>query len=235
VRRSIVLALVLVGCRTIAPEGRERQEVFERSVPVRLRYLVQLPQQVDTSSRWPLILFLHGAGERGDDLEKLKRHGPPKIAAADPTFPFIVVSPLCPEGGWWESAELAPLLDEVVARYPVDPDRVYLTGLSMGGFGAFDLAARVPDRFAAIAPMAGGGNPVLARRLKGVPVWVFHGEEDKTVPIRLDEQMVEALEAAGAEVRFTRYAGKGHTAWIEAYADPELYRWFLAHALHRGP
>jgi predicted peptidase len=212
-------------------EGRERHERFDGAVPLQRRYLVQLPAQLETSARWPLILFLHGAGERGDDLEKVKRHGPPKIAAADPAFPFIVASPLCPEGGWWDAAEILPILDEVVAHYPVDPERIYLTGISMGGFGAFDLAERYPGRFAAVAPMAGGGNPMLARRLKEVPVWVFHGEDDKTVPIHLDEEMVDALRAAGGDVRFTRYPGKGHTAWNEAYADPELYRWLLAHTM----
>jgi predicted peptidase len=124
------------------------------------------------------------------------------------------------------------LLDRILADYRVDPDRVYLTGLSMGGFGTWDWACQHADRFAAIAPMCGGGNAGLAHRLKNLPVWVFHGEADPVVPIVKSQEMVDALKKAGADVRFTHYPGVGHDCWTQSYNNPDLYTWFLSH--HRG-
>lgn len=204
---------------------------------VRLAYWLHLPQGYGAGGRrWPLILFLHGMGERGDQLELVKRHGIPKIAEEWSDFPFIAVSPQCPADSIWSLQQdaLLALLDEILGHYAADPARVYLTGLSMGGYGTWELASAHPERFAAIAPICGGGSPFLgfpARvcALKDVPVWAFHGAKDTVVPLDESAKMVEALRAFGGNVRFTVYPEAGHDAWTETYANPELYAWFLSH------
>lgn len=198
---------------------------------VRLEYLLALPEGYGSDKKWPLILFLHGAGERGGDLELVKKHGIPRIVEQKEDFPFIAVSPQCPRWSWWtaETEALDALLDEIVSRYAVDTDRVYLTGLSMGGYGTWHLATAYPERFAAIAPICGGGDPEKACVLKDIPVWVFHGAEDKTVPPEQSRRMVKALENCEADVRFTIYPEAGHDSWTETYNNPELYEWFLKH------
>ncbi len=200
-----------------------------------LRHLVYLPSDYDKSAdkRWPTILFLHGKGERGDNLNLLQEAGLLSRlqydAAFRKTFPFIVIAPQCPEGEWWSSYELARLLDESEARYRVDPDRLYVTGMSMGGYGTWALANEFPDRFAAIAPICGGGDPDEAVRLSRIPVWTFHGAKDSTVPFWESDRMVKALQALGAEVKFTVYPDTGHDAWSAAYATNDLYTWLLGH------
>ena len=147
----------------VAP-GRQEAQKLDRSIKVTLGYLLYLPKDYAQKDSWPLMLFLHGAGERGNDLQRVKLHGPPKLIAADKEFPFIVVSPQCPKDRWWEPFELTALLDEIVERHKVDQDRIYVTGLSMGGFGTWSLAAYTPDRFAALVPICGGGEAYAAKR-----------------------------------------------------------------------
>ena len=197
---------------------------------VNTRFLVDLPAGYadDPAKRWPLVLFLHGAGERGDDLSKVRIHGPPKRAAAGQAFPFILLSPQCPNGTWWSVPELADLLDRVQAEYRVDPDRVTCTGLSMGGFGTWALACEFPGRFAAIAPVCGGGDPRDVQRLLGIPAWVFHGGKDGVVPLALSEDMVAALRALGAKPGLTVYPEAGHDSWTATYDNPAFYDWLLA-------
>lgn len=178
-----------------------------------------------------MILFLHGSGERGSNLDWVKRHGVARIVEEQPDFPFIAVSPQCPKGQYWSVELLMALLAEVMQSQPVDPKRVYLTGLSMGGYGAWRLAAAHPDRFAAIAPVCGRGDPSQADRLKQTPVWVFHGALDDVVPLQQSEVMVEALKACGGNVRFTVYPNAGHDSWTPTYRNPALYDWFLQHSL----
>lgn len=208
---------------------------------VRAKYLLYLPERHAASrKRWPLILFLHGAGERGDDLRKVEVHGPPKLVAGGKKFPFVVVSPQCPDNDWWSSAlqidVLNALLDDVVSRYRVDQERIYITGLSMGGFGTWGLAAAHPGRFAAIAPICGGGNPADAARIARLPAWVFHGAKDDVVPLKKAEEMVAALETAGGNVKFTVYPDAGHDSWTATYDNPDLYDWFLQHTCAgKGP
>ncbi len=184
--------------------------------------------------RWPLILFLHGAGQRGDNLDLLKEHGIPKILDRNPDFPFIVVSPQCPADGWWSTDVPSALLDEIVRKYRVDEDRVYVTGLSMGGFGTWLLALEYPHRFAAIAPICGGGNPLIAHRIKHLPVWAFHGAKDKVVPLAKTKEMVEALRKCGGNVKLTIYPDAEHDAWTRTYENPILYQWFLKHRRARS-
>jgi len=199
-----------------------------------LGYWIYLPAdyEVDAEQRWPLLIYLHGIGERGETLAQVKRHGIPKILLQQPDFPFIAVSPQCPDGTVWpqQIPALTALLDDIVAIYAVDPARIYLTGNSMGGFGTWALATVHPERFAAIAPICGGGDPEQACALTDVPVWAFHGDADPVVDIAFSRQMVEALEACGADdVRFTVYEGVGHDAWTRTYESPTLYEWFLQH------
>lgn len=204
----------------------EHSVAYLKEVPT--DHLLYLPGGYgDTEEEWPLILFLHGSGERGEDLEKVKLHGLPAELEKGRSLPAIVVSPQCPLETRWDVKALKLLLDDLLRRYRVDPDRVYLTGLSMGGFGTWALAAAYPDYFAALAPVCGGGDPETAKAMRHIPQWVFHGVDDEVVPIRRSEEMVEALEAAGAEVRFTRYPDVGHDSWTATYAKPELYEWLL--------
>jgi predicted peptidase len=219
---------------------------FKRRVTrtVGLRYLLSLPEGYgrDEGKRWPLILFLHGAGERGDDLEQVKKHGVPRVVEEGTIkeFPFIAVAPQCPAEKRWASVEgllaLSALLDEVEGGHRVDAERVYLTGLSMGGFGTFALAGYEPERFAAIAPVCGGGDRTAARAIAtaGIPTWVFHGAKDETVPLRSSAEMVESMARFGGSPRFTVYPDAKHDSWTETYNNPELYHWLLSHRLtHR--
>jgi predicted peptidase len=212
-------------------QAGQQARVLEKQITVRLNYLLFLPEGYSAAGekKWPLMLFLHGAGERGSDINKVKAHGPPKIVEKRKDFPFIVISPQCPANSWWRPYELAALLDEIEGKYNVDKDRIYLTGLSMGGYGTWDLVSQYPQRFAAIAPICGGGNPAQARRLKDVPIWVFHGDADRVVPVALSDGMVEALKKAGADVKYTRYEGIDHDSWTKTYANEELYQWMLSH------
>jgi hypothetical protein len=180
------------------------------------------------------MLFLHGSGERGTNLAKVAVHGPPKIVKAKRDFPFILVSPQCPAGSIWSDEAVLALLDEIQEKYRVDLDRVYLTGLSMGGYGTWSLGMKYPDRFAAIAPICGGGSilDVLlvpagkAGALKRLPVWAFHGAKDNVVPLEQSEDMINALKKAGNQnTKLTVYPEAGHDSWTEAYNSQELYDW----------
>jgi predicted peptidase len=219
-----------------AAQPGQHAAVFQQQKTIKFDYLLSLPPDYNDKAdqKWPLIFFLHGSGESGSDVNQVKKHGPPKIIENTPrssvATQFIVVSPQCPDAGrGWKPEDLILLLDDVQAKYRVDPDRVYLTGLSMGGFGTWDLATAYPDRFAAIAPMCGGGNPARANRLRKLPIWIFHGGADPTVPVRLSEDMAEALKKLNADVTFTKYPGVGHDCWTQSYNNAELYRWFLSH------
>jgi predicted peptidase len=206
----------------------------ELTTSVSLNYLLYLPQGYESREDWPLILFLHGRGERGDDLNLVKLHGLPRLIEAGEHYPFVIVAPQCPASGlWWldQIETLNALLDDVIARYDVDPKRVYLTGLSMGGGGTWFLAGRYPERFAAIAPICGSSLRPLADQLVKTPAWVFHGDSDAIVPLAQSQQMVHALEELGGNVRFTVYPDVGHNSWDLTYSNPELFTWFLSHAL----
>jgi len=208
--------------------GRQQPAHLKTQVIVEMQYLIYLPRDHAQQESWPLLLFLHGAGERGKDLELVKKHGPPKLIAGGRDFPMVVVSPQCPADQWWEPGPLAALLDEVVAKQRIDKRRVYVTGLSMGGFGTWALASHAPERFAAIAPICGGGEPFMARRIRDIPAWVFHGAKDSVVPLDRSERMVEALQRAGGNVQFTVYPDTDHDSWTETYDNPKFYEWLLA-------
>lgn len=201
-----------------------------------MEYYLSLPLQYEeTEDDWPIIMFLHGAGERGDSLEFVKKHGIPKIVSEMEDFPFVTLSPLCPEEDWWLNRleDLKYLLELIIEQYRVDRSRIYLTGLSMGGFGTWHLAAEYPELFAAIAPVCGGGLGILGfpervAELKSVPVWAFHGEKDNVVPVEETLVLVRQLKAIGGDVQLELYPEAGHDSWTETYSRPELYEWFMS-------
>ena len=208
---------------------------------VRLDYLLHLPNdyQEGADARWPLIVFLHGSEEGGDDLDLVKTHGVPKIVEQKDDFPFVVVSPQCPSNSFWigysahhtsQVDSLKPLLEHVLTTYSADPDRVYLTGLSNGGAATWALAARHPEMFAAIAPVCGYGHPLMRYSLQDMPTWVFHGAKDSVVPPERSKELVTALREVGNEPRFTLYDDLEHDCWTETYVNPKLYEWFLSHS-----
>jgi predicted peptidase len=225
-----MLAAGLALC-TAAAAAQPAQKPRTITVHTKVSYLTFLPKSYSAKGApVPLIIFLHGSGESGSDLNKVKVWGPPALAEKDPAFPFMVVSPQAPDGEWWHANLLKGMIDEVLAKYNVDRKRVYLTGLSMGGFGAWDLAIRYPGYFAAVAPICGGGTPILIARMKDVPAWVFHGLKDDAVPERESARMVAALKAAGGDVKYTVLPDGGHVdAWVYAYGEAGVFDWFLEH------
>ncbi len=236
---SVVILAGSAAMGAKAVKKGQSEEKFSRMVTKKVgcRYLLYLPAGYkEGKKKWPVIVFLHGAGERGDNLQLVKKHGPPKLIEKGKEFPFIIVSPQCPNDVWWPEQvdTLSGLLDDIEKKYRVDKDRIYLTGLSMGGFGSWSWSCAQPKRFAAIAPICGGGERYLAERLKDVPVWVFHGAKDNVVPLRRSEEMVEALKKAGGEVNLTVYPEAGHDSWTATYDNPELYDWFLKHSRGDG-
>lgn len=207
------------------------------SKPASYRVDVALPGGYEHGDeRYPLLLFLHGGAERGDDLALVRRHGPPKLVRGPfrPLYldPFIIVSPQCPTGEEWSEDALVAVLDEACTAWRVDLARVYLTGLSVGGLGAWRLAAAQPERCTAVAPICGRSATTLVARLEKVPIWIFHSAADPVVPVVESDRMFEALARCNADVTYTRYRSLGHVeTWEAAYGQPMLYEWFLQHAL----
>ncbi|MCC2970538.1 prolyl oligopeptidase family serine peptidase [Massilia sp. IC2-476] len=226
---AATLAFCTASLAFAAPApAKSPQQAHSTSIKGKINYLTFLPKSYSAKGdKVPLIVFLHGSGERGADLNKVKAWGPPAIVEKDPDFPFMVVSPQVPEGQWWDTYLLKSMLDDVLKRYNVDPKRVYLTGISMGGYGAWDFASRYPEYFAAVAPICGGGIPRLTRSMKDIPVWVFHGLKDDAVPEQESARMVEALKAQGGNVKYTVLPEAGHIdAWVHAYGEAGLFDWF---------
>ncbi len=221
-----------------APRQSTESFTFTQTVSATYSYLKYLPKDYAAGSgqKWPLVLFLHGAGERGTDPSRVAFHGPPKLVAKGKDLPFVLVSPQCPPNQRWNDAALLALLDHVVASHAIDTNRVCLTGLSMGGYGTWSLGTRNPERFAALAPICGGGRVIdvlladdRARELKAMPVWAFHGDADNVVPLSESRAMVEGLQRLGNKgANLTVYPGVGHDSWTRTYDDPEFMKWLLA-------
>jgi predicted peptidase len=224
--------VIAAGSAQAGTSGGQEPHSFSKEIrkTVSLNYLLYLPKEYgqDKGRKWPVILFLHGSGERGTDLDKVKSYGPPKLVSDGKDMPFIVVSPQAPERTSWDPDALLALLDEIGDHYAVDPDRVYLTGVSMGGSGTWRLASAHPERFAAIAPICGTGDPSAAPRLANIPTWVFHGAKDDLVPLQASQEMVDALKEAGNDARFTVYPDAGHDSWTQTYNNPAVFEWFLS-------
>lgn len=202
------------------------------SVEKKISWLVYTPENYSSDGEAsPLLLFLHGGGERGNDLSKVKKWGPPRIIEEGGKLPFVVVAPQCPEGQFWDVYLLKELLDTVLASCNIDKTRIYLTGVSLGGFGTWALASMYPEYFAAIAPICGSAEPLMVKwKLKEMPVWVFHGAKDKTVPEWTSASLVNILKETGNDVKYTCLPEGGHAdTWIYAYYQAGLWDWMLQH------
>jgi predicted peptidase len=216
-------------------QGGQTRMKMKRKAELELNYLLYVPKNYSEDKAWPLVVFLHGVGERGANPDKVKALGLPRLIAEGRDFEFIVVSPQCPPDKWWVGLDshVIALIDETMDRYNVDKNRVYLTGLSMGGYGTWSIGAGYAERFAAIAPICGGGQPFLANKLKDVPVWAFHGAKDNVVPLSESQRMVDAINAAGGSAKLTIYPEAGHDSWTQTYANPEFYTWLLSHSRNK--
>ena len=214
-----------------------------------LPYRLLKPTQVEAGRKYPLVIFLHGAGERGSDNEKQLVHGVPQFVQGRDKYPCFLIAPQCPDGGRWVEVDWSAdshiqpkelgavgrltlgLIEKSIQDLPVDPKRVYLTGLSMGGYGAWDLAARRPDLFAAVVPVCGGADEETAAKLKDLPIWAFHGAKDTVVKPARSRNMIAALEKAGGKPKYIEYPDVGHNSWDPAYRDPEFFKWLFAQSV----
>jgi predicted peptidase len=243
----LITGMTLAGCDRMQNRGAmsagKHQQVFERTITEgtitkteSCRYLLLLPKGYGKKQQnWVMIIFLHGAGKRPDNLKKIWTPIPPNIPEVKKNFQFIVVYPQCPKDNkgnsrGWSNKLLFDLVNDITSRHYVDKKRIYVTGLSMGGTGAWDMACTYPDLFAAIAPVCGWTQPEKACGMKNVPVWAFHGAKDPVVPLEESKEMVEAVKACGGNTRLTIYPNAGHNAWTQTYYNKELYQWFLKHA-----
>ena len=217
--------------------------------PLTFRYRLLRPPETSNAERHPLVVYLHGAGERGDDNARQLKYLPTWMIEKEvrQRHPCFLLVPQCRQDERWVDVSWADskstpaanepttdlaaailAMEQVLRREPVDPDRVLLTGLSMGGYGAWDLATRMPERFAALLPICGGGDERLAEKLVELPIWAFHGDADTAVPVERSRAMIEAISAAGGSPRYSELPGVGHDAWTTAYRDPEVLDWFFA-------
>lgn len=243
-----LLIAVLLGSTTTTATAADGDEVIRQSPSGKqtllkfenpddpsksLEYWLYEPAGAEEGEKLPTMFFLHGAGERHNDknpAEAVLKHGPPKLIERGEKFPCRVISPQCPPS-WWHPNMIIPLVEHTIETYDVDEDRVYLTGLSMGGMASWDTAAMRPDLFAAVVPICGKAYdvPAWAEKLKNTWIWAFHGDKDNAVPVTGTTDMVAAIEAAGGErVKMTIYEGVGHNSWTKAYDDPELYKWMFS-------
>jgi predicted peptidase len=234
------LSACATGPRRVTGTGEQPAHAdFVITENISLDYLVHLPSDSagQPGKKWPAIIFLHGSGERGTNVWDVAKHGPPKLVKAGTNFPFIVLSPQCPPGDQWQPDAIAAFVNLMKRRYPVDPDRVYLTGLSMGGTGTWNTLLKHPELFAAAVPICGradtNGLPYLSAEklaaLKHVPIRIFHGAKDPEVPVKYSKQMTDALEKLGANVKLTIYPEALHDSWSQTYTNQELYSWLLSH------
>ncbi|MBQ4154042.1 MAG: phospholipase [Clostridia bacterium] len=209
-------------------------EIFSRNVTkkINFNYLSYIPKDYSKEKKPPLLIYLHGAGERGEDVNIVARYGPFKYAQLGDDFPFVMVAPQCPKDKYWGNytESLDSFLDEIIKKYNIDERRIYLTGNSMGGTGTWHWLMASPHRFAAAAPVCGTGIYWYAIRIKSKPVWVFHGDSDTTVPVEESRNMVKRLIDFGGSPIYTEFSGVGHNAWDYAY-NKDLYDWFLEHSL----
>ena len=240
------------GQQSLLETSETPQRMTKQVGDQQLNYLVQVPTTKPPKGGWPLLLFLHGYGECGDNLSKVKKHGPPKlIQQFDELKRCIVISPQCPRDSWWRTETLKALVDEFIeGRDDIDDDRLYVTGLSMGGYGIWSFLSRYPEYFSAAIPICGGGNPFNLpgnrpgkkrgitneflpagiRKVTSTPIWTFHGSQDQSVPLIETQKLVKTLREAGnRNCKFTVYQGAGHVAaWEKAYSNPDTWKWLFA-------
>ncbi|WP_425614586.1 prolyl oligopeptidase family serine peptidase [Anatilimnocola sp. NA78] len=252
-RIALLLGLVLVTVPELeltAADNLDRFEArtFTGSDGEKLNYRLLKPKDYDPNKKYPLVLFMHGAGERGDDNKRQLVHGMNDFAsdAIMEKYPAFVMAPQCPNGKKWvevdwgatkHSAPEKPsislqlsfdTLEALQKEFSIDAKRIYVTGLSMGGYGTWDSIERKPDYFAAAAPICGGGDVEKAKNLTKLPIWAFHGDKDTAVKPERSRDMIAAIKAAGGEPKYTEYAGVAHNSWSQTYSNPEFYAWLFA-------
>ncbi len=233
--RLLLAALFAVPLLHAETPTAFQSKSFESEITIKLgyQYLLTLPDgyAADSSKRWPLVVFLHGAGERGSDLELVKKHGPPKLIAAGKKFDAIVVCPQVPAGEFWNPHGVKALVDAISKGHRVDAKRIYITGISMGGFGTFDTITAYPDTFAAAIPICGGAgiNVVKFGPLKDLPIWMFHGAKDPVVPVSFSEMANAWFKRSGGgkNVKMTIYPDAQHDSWSQTYDNPEVWTWLF--------
>jgi predicted peptidase len=229
--KQATIILFLLSIQSCSAQSQLIADEKETVSVENLQYYLYFPKEYEEAEndKFPLLLFLHGGGEAGGTLEDLKTNGPPKLLAEGKEFPFLILAPQNPyKRKWWNTRAVMQLLDTIIGTNRVDADRIYLSGLSRGGGAAWELAVQYPDKFAALAVVCGMTPvPYAAWINKNMPIWVFHGTEDKSIPISESQNMVNKLEEMNYDVTFTKYDGVGHNAWVQAYNTEELYEWFM--------
>jgi predicted peptidase len=201
----------------------------------KLRYVIRYPEGFSENKRYPVIVFLHGAGTRGDDMSRLISHPFFVLTEKHENFPFLCVAPLCTENTWFDLWEHLEGLIAQIAQLPfADQSRIYLTGASMGGYAAWQLAMSLPEYFAALVPVCGGGMYWNAKRLVDIPVWAFHGAKDRNVLLEESVKMVEAVNRRGGDAKLTVYPENEHDAWSDTYSNPDVFAWLLQHQKKNG-
>ncbi len=244
---SIAVVTLRDGCAAPPTADAFEAQTYQ-AAGAAIPYRLLRPEKIEPGKRYPLVLFLHGAGERGTDNAKQLIHGTGEFAKPEnrQKYSCFLVAPQCPAGRRWaeldwsrpakagpepppEPLQLAlDLVDKLVADLPVDRSRIYVTGLSMGGFGTWAAIARRPEFFAAAIPICGGGDPATAPKLKNLPIWAFHGDNDHTVPSQRTTAMIDAIRKAGGTPKLTLYPGVGHDSWTRTYSDPAVLAWFFS-------
>lgn len=247
--------MVIVPAQETSEQSEEAStmEVFETRTygdqEPKLNYRFLEPKQVEEGKKYPLVVFLHGAGERGDDNQAQLKHGASEFITQEnrEKYPCFAIFPQCPKNQAWANIDRTdgkPVLEEEPSRalgmvidlvnemkdqLPIDQSRIYITGLSMGGYGTFDAIERHPDLFAAALPICGGGDSSQKHvtSIKDLPIWIFHGGADKVVPPERSREMVESLKQIGATPKYTEYPGVGHDSWTQTYKNPEVFAWLF--------
>jgi predicted peptidase len=228
-KKIIALSLITLLALPVLVAQQTAHKVKLQPV-LEMQYLIYLPDGYasEAEAEFPLLLFLHGGGESGDDLDMVKTHGMARKIEEGLKFPFMVLTPQNPSRRkLWNETALITLLDKIEEEYRVDKSRIWVAGLSRGGYGAWRMAIQYPDRFAALVAVCGETPDHYASWLGDMPIWVFHGEKDRTIAVRESDEMVAALKKNGNKVRYTRYPDTGHNAWDQAFSNPELYTWLM--------
>jgi len=249
-----ILALGLIAILGVAARADFRDLLEKRTYTdkseAKLPYRLLKPEKIEEKMMYPLVVFLHGAGERGDDNNKQLIHGVAEFAKPEhrKKYPCFLIAPQCPTGKSWagfgrnsktgdapdqptEPMRLTlDLIGALQKEFPIDPKRIYITGLSMGGFGTWDALARKPELFAAAVPICGGGDASKVSRYAKTPIWVFHGAKDTVVKPELSQKMIAALKKAGGDPKYTEYPNEAHASWVPAYEDEEMFAWLFAQA-----
>lgn len=226
---KLIVLILFITILFSAVHAQQKSYTTQITVKTKMNYLLYIPQE--KSELMPLLVFLHGGGESGDDIEKVKKHGSPKLIEAGKEFPFYVLSPQNPyEKGFWDDRVIYNLMQKIIHENSIDTNRIYLVGLSRGGYGAWRLAMNNPDVFAAMAVICAASAPEnYTGWVKNIPVWIFHGKKDETVPFSESVDMAMALEKEGADVKLTLYPEAGHDAWTQTFENEEFFDWLLKH------